>query len=202
LVVPRFNMPAESTARVPDVAVCMVKLPEVFVQEEVPPEAMTKAPVELPRLVAAVPVALMLVVPVTVNPPVPWIKPVPELTPTEVTAPAVETVKLVKPIKLVPAVVPDSIVSQPVPMVRAALVMPAESVTFPMFTPFGLHVEPPVHAVNVGAMETPLMVLVPDSPVVTLTVGETSSPLVVLVFVVVVASVKAREATVPVSLAV
>ena len=71
LTVPRFNIPAESTVMVPEVAVWMVKLPEVLFQEEVPPEAMTKAPVELPRLVAAVPVALMLAVPVTVMPPVP-----------------------------------------------------------------------------------------------------------------------------------
>ena len=72
-----------------------------MVQEEVPPEATTRAPVELPILVAAVPVALMLAVPVTVIPPVPWIRPVPELTPTEVkddakvSAPAAVTVQLV-----------------------------------------------------------------------------------------------------------
>ena len=90
LVVPRFKAPAESTAMVPEVAVWMVRLPEVLVQLDVPPEAMTKAPVELPMLVAAVPVALILVVPVTVNPPVPWIRPVPELTPTTTKAPALE----------------------------------------------------------------------------------------------------------------
>ena len=71
LAVPRFNASAESTARMPEVAVCMVRLPDVLVQAEVPPEAIVRAPVELPMLVAAVPVALMLVVPVTVIPPVP-----------------------------------------------------------------------------------------------------------------------------------
>ena len=71
LVIPKFKAPAESTAIVPDVAVWIVKFPDVFVHDDVPPEAMTRAPVELPMFVAAVPVALMLVVPVTVNPPVP-----------------------------------------------------------------------------------------------------------------------------------
>ena len=71
LVAPKFRMPAESTAMVPEVAVEMVKLPAVLVQDEVPPLAITKAPVELPILVAAVPVALILVVPVMVAPPVP-----------------------------------------------------------------------------------------------------------------------------------
>ncbi len=71
LVGPTFNAPAESTAIVPDVAVCMVRLPEVFVQLDVPPDAITNAPVELPMLVAEVPVALIFPVPVTVIPPVP-----------------------------------------------------------------------------------------------------------------------------------
>src|SRR3989344_4111038 len=60
-VVPKFKIPAES----------MVRVPEVLFQEEVPPEAMTKAPVEFPMFVAAVPVALIFPVPVTVIPPVP-----------------------------------------------------------------------------------------------------------------------------------
>ena len=47
----RFKAPAEVNAKVPLVAVAMVRLPEVFVQEEVPPEAMVKAPVELPKVV-------------------------------------------------------------------------------------------------------------------------------------------------------
>jgi hypothetical protein len=65
----KFNAPAEVTARVPDPDVEIVKLPEVLVQEEVDPEAITRAPVELPMLVAFVPVALMLAVPpVIVNP--------------------------------------------------------------------------------------------------------------------------------------
>ena len=78
----------------------MVKFPDVFVQEEAPPEAITNTPVELPRLVAAVPVALMLVMPVTVSPPVPCRRPEPELTPTATTAPALETEKLGATIKL------------------------------------------------------------------------------------------------------
>ena len=67
----RFNTPAEVKASVPLVAVEMVRLPEVLVQAEVPPEAKVKAPLEFPILVAEGPVAVMLVVPVTVNPPVP-----------------------------------------------------------------------------------------------------------------------------------
>ena len=71
LVPPTVKLPAESKARVPEVAVWMVKLPLVFVQPDVPPEAKVKTPVELPMLVADVPVALMFPVPVTVTPPVP-----------------------------------------------------------------------------------------------------------------------------------
>ena len=70
-VPPTVKDPAESKAKVPDVAVEIVRLPLVFVQLLVPPEAMTKVPVELPMLVALVPVALTLPVPVTVIPPVP-----------------------------------------------------------------------------------------------------------------------------------
>ena len=58
----------------PDVAVVIVRLPEVFVQPDAPPEAIVNTPVELPILVAAVPVALMLAVPVNVTPPVPRIR--------------------------------------------------------------------------------------------------------------------------------
>jgi hypothetical protein len=43
LVVPRFKAPAESTARVPEVAVWIVKSPAVLVQADVPPEAKVKA---------------------------------------------------------------------------------------------------------------------------------------------------------------
>ena len=75
----------------PEVAVEMVKLPEVLVQAEVPPEANVNAPVELPILVAEVPVALIFPVPVTVIPPVPWINPEPEFIPTPTTAPVEET---------------------------------------------------------------------------------------------------------------
>ena len=71
LVTPRSKTATESTAMVPEVAVCMVKLPEVFVQLLVPPDATTKVPVEFPMFVAAVPVALMFAVPVMVSPPVP-----------------------------------------------------------------------------------------------------------------------------------
>lgn len=88
LVVPKFKAATESTAMVPLVKVWMVRFPLVLDQLEVPPEATTKAPVELPKLVAAVPVALMLVVPVTVRPPVPWMRPDPLVTPTPVMRPA------------------------------------------------------------------------------------------------------------------
>ena len=70
-VPPTVKLPAESKASVPEVAVEMVKSPLVLVQADVPPEVKVKAPVELPMLVAAVPVALRLPVPVTVIPPVP-----------------------------------------------------------------------------------------------------------------------------------
>jgi len=46
----RFKAPAEVRANVPEVAVEIVKFPEVLVQAEVPPEARVNAPVELPRL--------------------------------------------------------------------------------------------------------------------------------------------------------
>ncbi len=42
---------AEVRAKVPDVAVWMVRFPAVLVQAEVPPEAKVMAPVELPRVV-------------------------------------------------------------------------------------------------------------------------------------------------------
>lgn len=122
--------------------------------------------------------------------------------PTVTRAPALEREALVKEKILVPAVVPERSVSQPVPRLIAAEVMPVPSVTLPTFRALGLQVDPPVQAVKVGVMETPFTVLVPEAPVVTLRVGEIKRPLVVEVLVVVVASVKARAATVPVSSAV
>ena len=47
----KFNAPADVKANIPEVAVDKVKSPEVLVQEEVPPEAKVKAPVELPKVV-------------------------------------------------------------------------------------------------------------------------------------------------------
>jgi hypothetical protein len=68
----------------------------VIVKLEAVLEAMAMAPApDDPMLVAADPVLLMLLVPVTVSPPVPWISPDPELTPTAVTAPPAVTEKLV-----------------------------------------------------------------------------------------------------------
>ena len=67
----RFKAPAEVIAKVPEVAVEMVKFPEVLVQLEVPPDANTNAPEELPILVVEEPVVLIEAVPVTVNPPEP-----------------------------------------------------------------------------------------------------------------------------------
>lgn len=90
----KVSAPAEVAAKVPEVAVERVSPPEVLVQEEVPPEASTNAPVELPMLVAAVPVAFIFVVPVTVSPPVPCRSPEPEFTPTNTAAPAVDTDQL------------------------------------------------------------------------------------------------------------
>ncbi len=67
----KFNAPAEVSARVPEVTVEIVKLPAVLDQAEVPLEAKVKTPLELPMLVADIPVALIFAVPVTVSPPVP-----------------------------------------------------------------------------------------------------------------------------------
>ena len=89
----RFKAPAEVTAKVPEVAVEMVKFPEVLVQEEVPPEARVMAPVELPMPTVLPPVAAKVTLPETFNPPVPWICPEPAFRPTEVMAPALETLK-------------------------------------------------------------------------------------------------------------
>ena len=63
--------------------------------------------------------------------------PVPEFTPTPTIAPAEETVKFVKPMRLVPAVVPERMVSQPVPTLIAEEVKaPApDSVRVPTFSP-------------------------------------------------------------------
>ena len=126
-------------------------------------------------------------------------RPEPELTPTVTRAPALESEELVKEKMFVPAVVPERMVSQPVPTLMAAEVTPVPSVTLPTFRALGLQVEPPEQAVKVGVMETPLTVLVPEAPVVTLRVGEIRRPLVVEVTAAVVASVKAKDATDPVS---
>jgi hypothetical protein len=61
------TVPKGLTTMLPEAAVVKVKLPLVFVQPEAPPEAKVKTPVELPMLVAAVPLALMLAVPIDVN---------------------------------------------------------------------------------------------------------------------------------------
>jgi hypothetical protein len=71
LTVPRFNTPAESTLIVPELAVWIVRLPEVLVQLDVPPDAKVIAPVELPIPTVFPPVAAKVVLPETVNPPVP-----------------------------------------------------------------------------------------------------------------------------------
>lgn len=83
LVLPTVRAAAESKLKAPEVAVEMVKLPDVLVQEDDPPEAITKAPVELPILVADVPVALILAVP-----PVIVIPADPVSNPVEVIVPA------------------------------------------------------------------------------------------------------------------
>lgn len=76
------------TAKVPDVAVEMVKLPLVLVMAEVPPPLTVNAPVELPSdSVFPAPVAREEL-PVTERPPVPWSDPDPAFTPTKMAAPA------------------------------------------------------------------------------------------------------------------
>jgi hypothetical protein len=87
----RFKAPTEVRAKVPEVAVEMVRLPAVLVQADVPPDAKVIAPVELPIPTVFPPVAAKVVFPETLSPPVPWICPEPELTPTAVTAPVEET---------------------------------------------------------------------------------------------------------------
>ena len=87
----RLRAPIEVRARVPEVAVEMVRLPAVLVQADVPPEASVIAPVELPIPTVFPPVAAKVTLPETLSPPVPWICPEPELTPTAVTAPVEET---------------------------------------------------------------------------------------------------------------
>ena len=72
-MVPRLRAAAESTAMVPEVAVWMVRLPEVLFQLEVPPEAMVIAPVELPIPTVLPPVAAKVADPDTLMPPVPVI---------------------------------------------------------------------------------------------------------------------------------
>ena len=61
-----FKAPAEFRARMPEVAVEIVKLPPVLVQPEEPPELMVTIPLVLPILVGEVPEILMLAVPITV----------------------------------------------------------------------------------------------------------------------------------------
>ena len=72
-----------------EVAMLVLPAPELLRLSGAP--RIVTVPVVLPILLPAVPVALMLVVPVTVKPPVPWIRPEPELTPTKVAAPALVT---------------------------------------------------------------------------------------------------------------
>lgn len=63
-------------------------------------EARLKVPVELPIEVVEVPVVFIEVVPVSVNPPVPWSSPEPELTPTKTPAPEWAMLKLAPEISL------------------------------------------------------------------------------------------------------
>jgi hypothetical protein len=63
LVIPSWRAPTESMTVLPEVAVVIVRFPEVFVQPDAPPEATVRIPVEFPRLVAAVPVELIAAVP-------------------------------------------------------------------------------------------------------------------------------------------
>ena len=87
----KLRAPAEVRAKVPEVAVEIVRLPAVLVQADVPPDAKVIAPVELPIPTVFPPVAAKVTLPETLSPPVPWICPEPELTPTAVTAPVEET---------------------------------------------------------------------------------------------------------------
>ena len=89
------------------------------------------------------------------------------------------------------------LVSQPVPMLRAVPVNPVPSVTLAMFMPRTAQV-PAAQAVNAGSTDIPLMVRV-AAPDAALIVGERRIPFVVLVTAAVVASVKAKETSDPVS---
>lgn len=162
----------------------------------VPPEApmVLAADVPVPKvLVSEAPVA-MVDAPVEVR----VVKdPAPPEVEVKVAAPAEVREELVKEKIFVPAVVPVIKVSQPVPRVRAEVLNPVPSVTFPIFTPLTAQV-PAEQAVNVGATDMPLIVLV-AAPEGALIVGEIKRPLVVEVTAAIVASVNASEASDPVS---
>ncbi|EKD91110.1 MAG: hypothetical protein ACD_30C00044G0006 [uncultured bacterium] len=87
--------------------------------------------------------------------------------------------------------------SHPEPSFKAVPVKPVPSVTLPIFTPLTSQV-PAAQEVKAGATDIPLIVLV-AAPDPALIVGEISSPFVVEVTALVVASVKAKDTTDPVS---
>ena len=67
----------------------VVKPPKVNVPVVFPIDTL---PVPVPKLVTSAVVVLILVDPVNVNPPVPWISPVPELTPIKFADPSLPIV--------------------------------------------------------------------------------------------------------------
>ena len=87
----KFKASAEVKASVPEVTVDNVKFPLVFAQLDVPPDIKVMAPVVLPISTVLPPVPAKVVLPETVNPPVPWMSPDPELTPTPTIAPVLDT---------------------------------------------------------------------------------------------------------------
>src|SRR3990167_11089032 len=91
VVVPIPTLPNGDKIIFPEVAVDNVKSPLVFAQLDVPPDIKVMAPVVLPISTVLPPVPAKVVLPETVNPPVPWMSPDPELTPTPTIAPVLDT---------------------------------------------------------------------------------------------------------------
>lgn len=130
----KVSAPAEVRANIPELEVEIVKFPEVFVQDEVPPEASDSAPVEFPILVAEVPVALILAVPLF------WVN-----APVAVSVPVIAVVIAALPI-----------------LIAEALLVPSDNVPFvpPVLAPGSMVMAPEFPDVVVPV----LILIAPDAP--------------------------------------
>lgn len=130
--------------------VFIVVAPSILVVDAEFPMAMVPEFEVAPILVFDEPVALILVVPRIVSPPVPWIKPVPELTPTAVTAPVLDTWKA----SPVPAnKVPET---SRLPVIKVSL--PAGAI---VKSPAAVVISPPFTAKSPLRVELPVTASVP-----------------------------------------